>query len=80
MGGEKGDAHARYLPGWAYYRGFGIKSDGEQSLYWLKKAADQGSTLAMDKPGSIYANGLLGQKWMARRAGCRLNKPGKDAG
>ena len=62
MGAEKGDADAQYFLGWAYYKGFGIKADAKQSLYWLTKAANNGSARAMDKLGTIYSNGLLDQK------------------
>lgn len=62
MGAEKGDAYAQYLLGRAYEQGRGIQYSPERSLYWLKKAADNGSFLAMKELGIVYANGLLDQK------------------
>lgn len=69
MGAEKGDPYAQYLLGRAYEQGRGIKYSPERSLYWLEKAAANGSALAMDELGIVHANGLLNQKMDSELAG-----------
>ena len=41
-----------------YYDGRGVKQDYEESVYWLRKSAEQGSVLAQYGLGIMYKNGI----------------------
>jgi TPR repeat protein len=55
-------AEAQYNLGSLYDRGEGIPQDDAQSLYWYRKAADQGNAPAQIKLGDRYQD----QNWSAR--------------
>lgn len=59
----KGNVNAQYELGLIYLReSEHIKSDGEESVRWLKKSADQGHILSINKLGYVYANGTPDKK------------------
>ncbi len=43
-----GYARAQIFLSMLYYSGYGVEKDTQQSLYWMKKAADQGDSEAID--------------------------------
>ena len=53
---EKGDAAAQCELGLAY-RGKGLPKDLPEAVKWLRKAAEQGNTLAQSNLGYLYAMG-----------------------
>src|SRR5271169_5902525 len=55
-------AEAQYNLGSLFDQGEGIPQDHAQSLYWYRKAADQGNGLAQIKMGDRYQD----QNWTAR--------------
>jgi TPR repeat protein len=53
---ENGDAEAQYKVGILFAHGYGTDKDLKQAIYWLEKAAEQGTLNAMDKLRRIYAD------------------------
>jgi TPR repeat protein len=45
---ECGDPEAQYKLGFSYDKGKGVDRDAEKSVYWFKKAAEQGDETAKD--------------------------------
>ena len=43
---EQGFAEAQFFLGNMYYEGQGVPKDDKQAVYWLKKSAEQGNTIA----------------------------------
>jgi TPR repeat protein len=58
---QAGKRDAQDLIGLMYAHGAGTKQDWEKSLYWLRKAADQGSANASYRLGVIAQYGLAGE-------------------
>ncbi|MBQ0074997.1 MAG: sel1 repeat family protein [Prevotella sp.] len=56
------DAYAMNVLGLLYMEGIGVEQNGEQAIYWLKKAGDKGFNEAYHNLGMIYKNGKCGKK------------------
>ncbi len=54
---RSGDVYAQEMLGEAYYYGYGVDKDNEQSFYWFEKAAMAGSPFAQSWIGEFYHNG-----------------------
>ena len=54
---EAGDADGQQSLAWCYEQGIGVKSDASQALYWLDKAAANGSKMALLALAKRYAEG-----------------------
>jgi Sel1 repeat len=46
LAAEGGDLEAQFFLGYSYWHGNGVKNDQEQALFWLEKAAENGSAQA----------------------------------
>lgn len=57
---EDGDANSQYQLATRYESGHLEKKDYQLALYWFRKAADGGNTMAMKSLAHIYAQGLDG--------------------
>ena len=54
---ERGEAHAQFLVGNAYFTGKGTERDFKQAAIWLRKAAEQGHPQAMVLLGLLCSGG-----------------------
>lgn len=52
-----GNAIAQFYLGQSYFRGWGIKPDTIQAVYWWRKSAEQGNPAAQNNMGAAYSNG-----------------------
>ena len=52
-----GNAIAQFYLGQSYFRGWGIKPDTIQAVYWWRKSAEQGDPTAQNNMGVAYSNG-----------------------
>ena len=52
-----GNANAQFNLGQTYFKGWGIKPDTIQAIYWWKKAAEQGDPDAQNNMGVAYNEG-----------------------
>jgi TPR repeat protein len=57
---EDGDADSQYRLATRYESGHGEPQDNAKTLYWFKKAADNGHVMAMKSLAHIYTKGLDG--------------------
>ena len=49
-----GNAIAQFYLGQSYFRGWGIKPDTIQAVYWWRKSAEQGNPAAQNNPIFIF--------------------------
>jgi TPR repeat protein len=54
----RGDAHAQYLLGTAYYLGKDVVRDAATAVTWFRKAANQGDAEAQATLGLVYITGI----------------------
>ncbi len=54
---EQGNAEAQSILGYCYKKGYGIKKNMEQVVYWLQKSAEQGDAEAQLNLSVCYATG-----------------------
>jgi len=59
---EKGDAEAQYSLSGMYVTGEGVAKDGDESLKWLRKAAEQNVVRAQCNLGVLYSMGIYVEK------------------
>ena len=52
---ERGNATAQYDLSFAYLKGDGVKEDFDKAMYWLKKSANQGHSIAENDLAVIYS-------------------------
>ena len=60
MAAERGNRRAQYNIARDYEKGTGVIQDREKALYWYRKAAENGSPLAMEQLAEAYQFGRLG--------------------
>ena len=65
---EADDAEAQNTIGFMHLKGKGIPRDTEKGLYWLKRAADNGSAMAMFRIGDLYYQGSYDTEQDLKRA------------
>ena len=53
-----GNAIAQFYLGQSYFRGWGIKPDTIQAVYWWRKSAEQGNPAAQKKMGLFHKRTL----------------------
>jgi TPR repeat protein len=56
---EAGDAKAQFDLCFMYGEGLGVPQNDEESVKWLRKAADQGNADAQNAIGGFYAFGMM---------------------
>ena len=66
---ERGSVSAQLAPGNMYASGKGAWQDYDEALRWFRKAAEQGSTAAMDNIGVLYELGYAWSRIRRRRSG-----------
>ena len=54
---EQGDARAQCGLGSMYRKGLGVEQNGEQAVYWFRKAAEQGNAPGQMILGGMYSEG-----------------------
>ena len=72
-----GNAIAQFYLGQSYFRGWGIKPDTIQAVYWWRKSAEQGNPAAQNNMGAAYSNGWgnLTQNKTMKRLLSGIKKP-----
>ena len=66
---ERGSVRAQLALGNIYGSGKGADQDYEEAMRWFRKAAEQGSTAAMDNIGVLYELGYAWSRIRRRRSG-----------
>ncbi len=61
---KKGDAHAQYTVGGMYLYAKDIPTDWDRGVFWLKKSADQGYTMAQYQYGAAHISAAQGDRKM----------------
>ena len=59
---KSGDAESQYQLARIYFEGNGVDQSDRKGAFWVRKAADQGHTMAQGDLGMMYALGVMVRK------------------
>jgi|GEM_PF-4891920 len=72
---KNGDMHEQWRVGYAYQIGQGVRADDEKAVFWYRKAAKQGYSMAQSALGMMYQSGrgvrqsdAQAESWFAKAA------------